>query len=114
MLRAADMTNDFRETLQAIAAVLDDGQDSKAALVRSALAGSEADFDSFLRSNDLWGGSGSIADCGVVHRADLRAVLERWLILLGHQQLAKGNANQRTAMWVSAFELWRRPDTTSV
>ena len=103
------MEHDFREALLAIAAVLEEGNDPKVAHVRSALAGSPADLESFLRSNELWGGPGSIADCGVVDNDNLRAKLECCLISLGREILATGRVNERTQMWMLAFELWSRP-----
>jgi hypothetical protein len=84
------------------------GERTLAAKVSDALVGSDADVDAFLVSNDLWGGSGSIADqggTGAVRRAGRRAI-EAVLIELGDEQLRVGKVNPRTAMWVEAFKQW--------
>jgi hypothetical protein len=70
----------------------------------------------FLVSNELWGGSGSIADsvfCGDqrfdgwdVKKNRLRQ-FEGLMIRLGRLQMDAGRANIRTAMWVEAFKKWR-------
>ena len=61
----------------------------------------------FLKSNNLWGGSGSIADqaCGT-DRNPTRLELERVLIDLGKWQIGARMTNPRTGSWVDAFEHW--------
>jgi hypothetical protein len=85
--------------------------------VRKALSGSDDELQKFLESNDLWGGSGSIADSAYT---DSRSTLdpEEWkksrngfldlMIELGRLQIARGFPNSRTIMWVEAFEHWRQ------
>jgi hypothetical protein len=97
---------ELKATLEAIAVLLEQGQDSKASWVRKALVGSEEDLTRFLMSNELWGGAGSIADEGVTDNTQHRSTLERLLTRLGKDQLAQGNANERTESWISAFEQW--------
>jgi hypothetical protein len=97
--------------------LLESGGDlSFAAAIRGELTGSEEALSSFLISNELWGGSGSVADSGFAYdwkNADLpnreenRAALERLMIKLGRLQIAAGHVNVRTQMWVEAFEQWR-------
>jgi len=70
-----------------------------------ALRGSDQELRAFLVSNDLWGGSGSIADqAGLEHdRTAGRRAIEDALIRLGTVQLREGLTNTRTASWVDAF-----------
>src|ERR1051325_5889766 len=79
-----------------------------ASLVRNALTSSPQTLEEFLRSNELWGGAGSIADQAFVgrSRSTQRNELEKLLIQLGRLQLRDGNANVRTRFWVEAFEKW--------
>lgn len=85
------------------------GESVLAARVGRALAGSDADVDAFVVSNDLWGGSGSIADQAGMDtgRASGRRAIEAALIELGDQQVHVGKVNPRTAMWVEVFKEWR-------
>lgn len=103
----------MREHLEHLAKLLhENGESVNAAKVEDAVAGSDQDLDMFLRSNDLWGGSGSIADqAGVVGtgwRTDARRKIEHALIQLGNEQIRVGRVNPRTAMWVMAFNEWER------
>ena len=80
-----------------------------AARVDDAIAASDADRQTFLQSNDLWGGSGSIADqAGVDSEPELRRAIEAALIRLGDEQRRLGMVNARTGMWVEAFAKWQR------
>ena len=65
----------------------------------------------FIKSNNLWGGSGSIADqaCGT-DRNPTRLELERVLIDLGKWQIGAKMTNPRTGLWVDAFEHWAAHD----
>jgi len=100
----------MREHLEHIARVLRaNGELTRAAMVEDSLAGTDDELNAFLSSNDLWGGSGSIADCMLgERRSDACRKLERLLIRLGREQLSCGISNQRTAMWVKAFTKWKR------
>src|SRR5271165_1888724 len=62
---------------------------------RDAARGSDDDLQTFLVSNELWGGAGSIADQGRGRR------IERKLIELGRLQMQLGMVNARTVMWVT-------------
>lgn len=96
--------------LKEITGLLEAGHaESFALLVRNALSGSAQTLEEFLRSNELWGGAGSIADQAFAGRSTQRKELEKLLIQLGRLQLRDGNANVRTRAWVEAFEKWRRP-----
>jgi hypothetical protein len=78
-------------------------------MVEQALQGSEEDIDAFLVSNELWGGSGSIADqSGIDQAREARRQVEAALVALGEAQMASGHVNPRTAGWVSAFKQWQR------
>jgi hypothetical protein len=104
----AYVTRDERKAILAeVARLLEDGHEELvAAVVQKALSGSEEELEKFLISNELWGGSGSIADQSLVSDSRRRA-LEGLLIRLGRLQLAAGKTNPRTAMWVGAFEKWQ-------
>jgi hypothetical protein len=95
--------------LEEIAGLLETGHaESFALLVRNALSGSAHDLEEFLRSNELWGGAGSIADQPFEGRSPQRKELEKLVIQLGRLQLRDGSANVRTQSWVEAFEKWRQ------
>ena len=79
-------------------------------LVERALAGPDTSLDQFLVSNELWGGSGSIADSAGITAGGvqkLRKELEDKLIEIGRMQMQSGAVNPRTEMWVTTFEYWR-------
>jgi hypothetical protein len=104
------MDNDEVEAILAeIASLLEAGHEESFALrVRNALSGSAQALEEFLRSNELWGGAGSIADQPFAGRSAQRKELERLLIQLGRIQLGHGKANIRTKNWVEAFEKWHQ------
>ena len=92
-----------------IASLLEDGHEEALAVsIRVALSGSDQALNEFLKSNELWGGAGSIADQAFAGRSQRRKELESLLIQLGRIQLRHGNANVRTVNWVEAFEKWRQ------
>jgi len=95
--------------LESIASVLEASHEQfYALLVRNALSGPDQGLEEFLRSNDLWGGAGSIADQPFVGRSVQRKELESLLVQLGKIQLSRGVANVRTKNWVETFEKWRQ------
>jgi hypothetical protein len=65
-------------------------------------------LEEFLRSNDLWGGAGSIADQPLAGRSAQWKELEGLLIQLGKIQLSHGIANIRTKSGVETFEKWHQ------
>ena len=69
-------------------------------------------LERFLLSNELWGGSGSIADqAGITTgRTAQRREIEMALADLGTEQIRLGKANRRTAMWTRTFQQWKRSD----
>jgi len=71
-----------------------------------ALAGDDTVLWSFLTSNELWGGAGSIADQGCGPSRETRRPLEQLLAELGRQQIALERTNPRTQTWTSVFEEW--------
>jgi hypothetical protein len=78
-------------------------------MVEEAISSPENELDAFLRSNELWGGAGSIADqagIGKGTRTEDRRKIEHALVQLGKEQIRGGKVNPRTAMWVGAFEEW--------
>jgi hypothetical protein len=94
---------DVREILTEIHEMLREAGDiPRAAAVQNALAGPPEALDSFLVSNELWGGAGSIADEGLMYLPQQKK-LQQLLVRLGRIQLQKGQVNVRTEMWVSAF-----------
>jgi hypothetical protein len=102
----------FRPLLAELAKILGDcGESRNAELVRTALSGSDTDLESFLTSNAVWGGAGSLADQAGLRsgsRSDQRRAIEGILAKIGEMQIEKGNVNARTVMWVKAFRSWER------
>jgi hypothetical protein len=99
----------FRRLLECLAAELRRGDEPRAARsVEDAAAGSSEQRITFLQSNELWGGPGSIADqAGLrLERGESRRRIERALRDLGLEQLRLGVVNARTAIWVKTFSRW--------
>lgn len=86
------------------------GDDTFISDIEDAFAGSDEACLSFLTSNELWGGAGSIADQAgsAGTRNEARILIEEILIRLGEKQLQAGIVNSRTSMWVEAFKSWRQ------
>jgi hypothetical protein len=74
--------------------------------IADALVGDDDALWSFLTSNELWGGAGSIADQGLGSDREIRRPLEKLLVELGREQIALGRTNARTEMWTSVFQQW--------
>jgi len=109
------MNAELRERAQELLSVLEaHPEDQAASQVRAALSGDDARLEAFLRSNELWGGAGSVADQAGIPRGggrpERRAAIERALIALGRAQIRAGIVNVRTAMWTEVFEKWHRSD----
>ena len=85
------------------------GDDDYVAVVTNALSSPDESLVAFLMSNELWGGSGSIADQAglTLGRRDGRRRIEQALIELGAEQVRLGQVNIRTASWVSTFKEWQ-------
>lgn len=102
----------LRDNLQELALALKAGGEvTFAEAAELAAAGSDEQLKSFLTSNDLWGGAGSVADqagLGPGDRSPHRRRIEAALVALGREQLKTGMTNVRTEMWVSAYEEWAR------
>ena len=99
----------MREHLKSLADLLHEaGESVRAAEVEDVVGGPDAELDAFLVSNELWGGSGSIADCAGVgeKRSAVRRKIESLLVQLGNEQIRSGLVNPRTEMWVRAFTAW--------
>lgn len=62
----------------------------------------------YLQSNELWGGSGSLADQAGIERPSTRYKIESLLIQLGEEQKKINIVNQRTELWIEAFKEWKR------
>ncbi len=96
----------LRELVEPLAAV--EGG-AMASLVARALEGSDAELEMFLRSDDLWGGAGSIADQGFIEGPhEMRVGGIKAMVALGNLQVERGVTNVRTEMWVRTFEKWLR------
>lgn len=97
---------DQLEHLQAVLAAQDEPYWSDA--IGQALAATEDELEAFLVSNDLWGGSGSLADMACTEQGrDARRKVEAALADLGEAQLREGLVNERTDVWVEAFRKWQ-------
>ena len=101
-----------RETLRQIAELLrENGHLELAVIVEDAIAGYDRTLDTFLASNDLWGGSGSIADSGgstrTGERRNERRESKMLSLRLAKNRYAWGKVNPRTSMWVTAFSKWK-------
>ena len=102
-------TSIFEKPLQDLETALRvEGEKNFAALVTNALEAGGERLETFLRSNELWGGSGSIADqagigCG---RGEGRRSIEAALVQLGELQVGLKLVNERTEMWLMAFRSW--------
>ncbi|MBL8524003.1 MAG: hypothetical protein JNN20_09960 [Betaproteobacteria bacterium] len=99
----------LREALKLLAAELTaNNENDLGRMVSESASDSGRALHEFLRSNELWGGAGSIADqAGMsTERAEGRRNIERALINLGELQMSLGINNQRTASWVEAFKSW--------
>ena len=94
------------EILQEISELLEKHNASSNSLA-IALLGDEKKLWDYLTSNELWGGSGSVADQALLELPEERRYLEGLMIRLGREQMRLGRVNVRTEMWVSVFEEWR-------
>ncbi len=66
-------------------------------------------INSFLTSNSLWGGAGSVADqAGIDGGREARRKIEGLLIPLGEFQISLGVVNPRTKSWVEVFKEWEK------
>jgi hypothetical protein len=82
--------------------------DFQSEIIADLLESDEDKLWSFLTSNSLWGGSGSIADQAFIDEPELRRQLESLLIKLGEEQILQGKVNVRTEMWMQAFRKWQK------
>ena len=99
----------IREYLARILALLRAGNENyQSDQIDTALAGSDEDLKTYISSNELWGGAGSIADQALVEDRPSRRKLEALLADLGELQMAIGIVNERTDMWTSAFRKWQK------
>jgi hypothetical protein len=85
---------------------LEAGESRFAEDLRDALSRPDEDLLKHLGSNEVWGGSGSIADQALIDHP-LRHDFELLMIELGRMLIALDEANPRTGMWIEAFEGWR-------
>ncbi|MBX3736475.1 MAG: hypothetical protein KF715_07300 [Candidatus Didemnitutus sp.] len=99
---------ELREKLTALAELLEKAEkDRFSRYIRTQLEGSDETVRDFLRSNELWGGAGSIADeagveCDDVARRNFWAAMSS----LGKAQISAGVTNPRTPFWTDAFAQW--------
>jgi len=101
---------EIRDKLNQLLALLREGDENyQARQIEDALAGSDEELRSYVTSNELWGGAGSVADQALVENRSSRKKVEAVLAKLGEIQMRKGIVNVRTEMWMSAFrELQRK------
>lgn len=108
----ADYMTEIRELLEdLIKLFMDCKAPFRAQQVETAILKDDAELKEFLVSNDLWGGSGSIADDRVTDDPKNRKKIENVLIQIGSIQMRYGFVNVRTEMWVSAFKDWSKLKT---
>jgi hypothetical protein len=80
------------------------GEESLAAMVSAVAESDQSVMDTFLASNELWGGAGSIADsAGVESSTRARKQIERILVRIGSAQIERGAVNPRIQIWLAAF-----------
>jgi|SRR5688500_12327215 hypothetical protein len=97
----------MRQLLNDLVVALRNGNEKELAEKIARLNSDGPELEIFLTSNDLWGGSGSIADQAGVSsgsRSHERRLIEQALIKLGEEQIRLGTVNPRTLIWVSAFK----------
>jgi hypothetical protein len=100
--------NEIRDKLSALHKLLQfENEVYKANQIENALAGSDDDLKEYITSNELWGGSGSIADLAPTNPSVMRK-LETVLAELGEIQIKKGLINTRMEMWTKAFKEWKK------
>ena len=101
------MPFDYRQKLEEIRQLLDSGDETAyVELIEYAVGSDDESLEEFLVSNELWGGSGSIADNCLHDNPALRKRLMRSLIELGAAQMAEQKVNARTRMWATTFQQW--------
>jgi len=103
------MNTSLRTLLSEVARRLEEAGDfTLATCINGELEKNDAAVEDFLRSNELWGGSGSIADqAGITADRAKRRKIEIALMALGEAQLQEGIANPRTGVWIDVFRQWR-------
>lgn len=80
--------------------------------IQKVLLSTDACVEEFLKSNELWGGSGSIADQAFIDaEVAARRTVTQAFAALGRAQLSLGIVNVRTQMWTEAFENWTAAQT---
>jgi len=108
-VRSHEMSSVLRSRLKDLADVLTRLGSDSADPVAAVATADDRTLHEYLRSNELWGGSGSVADqAGVESSRETAREVETALVVLGRAQLAEGVVNPRTASWVEVFEDWRR------
>ena len=83
-------------------------EDHQANLVEDALFGSDDNLKTFIMSNALWGGAGSIADQAGGGNRESKRKVEAVLAELGEIQMEVGLVNIRTETWTSVFRQWQK------
>ena len=105
---------DFRRQLRRILELVRScGPAVIVAPMQEAATGSDEQLVAYLKSNELWGGSGSIADqAGLSAKTEhTRRSIEKRLVELGDMQVAAGILNPRTSTWAEAFRARPRSGT---
>jgi hypothetical protein len=99
-----------KEILAQIKEILDESKDYLFAnMLSDILDKNDSEILEFIKSNELWGGAGSLADQAISgNRNDQRRKLEKKLIELGKEQIKNGQTNIRTEVWIQVFEEWQK------
>jgi len=100
---------EVRDKLKQLPNLLRSGSENyQATQIETALAGTEDGLKSYITSNELWGGAGSIADQALIETRESRRRVEALLADLGEIQMKAGVVNVRTEMWATTFRQWQR------
>jgi hypothetical protein len=103
----ADYMSEIRELLEDLIKLFMDCKATfRAQQIETAILKDDSGLREFLVSNDMWGGSGSVADDRVTDDTKLRRKIENLMIQIGSIQMRNGFVNARTQMWVTAFKDW--------
>jgi hypothetical protein len=99
---------EIRDKLKQLLDLLRSGNENYPAnQIESALAGTDDELKSYITSNELWGGAGSVADQALIETRESRRRVEALLAELGELQMNTGVVNVRTEMWTTAFRQWQ-------
>ena len=94
-----EIMKEIRDTLKQLLDLLRCGNENyQANQIEDALAGTNEELKSYITSNELWGGAGSVADQALIETRESRRRVEALLAELGEIQMKAGVVNVRTEM----------------